>query len=187
MAIDNRELKTGTVLKASHKGKTYTCHVTDRGEGQVGFTLADKGMPKGDFKSLSKAASVVKGAKNSEGINGWQFWSLEADFAAGNGHKGPAKTKAPVARKGGKKGRVARKPTAKKAPVARKPTAKKAPRDRKAPRMIAPDKPVGPRKPFACGECGTEYAEQEQATACLDGHRTQAEGAQEVEPQAVEA
>lgn len=165
MAIENRDLKAGTVLKASHKGKTYSCIVRDPKKGPRLYVVQDLDSalaPAGECKSLSKAASVVMGAKSSAGINGWSFWSRAADFVAGNGQKPRPK--------------ATKKATAKKAPAARKPVVARR-----------SDKPAEERKAFACGECGQEYNEQDDANACLDAHRAQAQQAQEPEPQAVEA
>lgn len=157
MAIKDRNLKVGTVLKARYKSKVYMCHVTDRGGGQTGFTLMDKGMPKDEYKSPSTAGRAVMGGI---ACNGWRFWSLATDFDAGNGQRGQAKAD----RKAPKK--AVRGPAKKPAAARRVPN------------------PEAKQKPFACGECGQDYAEQEEAEACLDSHRAEAEAAQEPGSQA---
>ncbi len=157
MAITDRNLKVGTVLKARYKGQEYTCQVTEA-EGRLRYIVDDgKDFVGGDFKSPSSAGSAVMGGM---ACNGWRFWTLAADFAAGNGHKGPAK--------------AAKKPAAK--------AEKKAPKAERRSRN-----PRGKVEKFACGDCGLTYPTQSRAIACSERHAAaasaEADSAQETESQ----
>lgn len=74
MAIEDRDLKPGTKLTGTYKGKDYACEVVEvkdeKSEGKVIRYRLEDGQ---QFKSPSSAASSVMGGK---AVNGWRFWSL---------------------------------------------------------------------------------------------------------------
>jgi hypothetical protein len=74
VAIQNRNLKVGTVLVGTYKKERYECRVEDH-DGKPVFVLADGRR----FKSTSAAASAVMGGK---AVNGWLFWSQAEDVTA---------------------------------------------------------------------------------------------------------
>ena len=76
MAIENRNLEAGTRLMANYKKARYVCTVEPEGDG-LAFVLEDGRR----FKSPSAAGSAVMGGK---AVNGWRFWSLEAEAASPN-------------------------------------------------------------------------------------------------------
>ncbi len=79
MAIEDRNLATGTKLVARYKGKEYTAEVVETEEG-LRYRLEDGK----EFKSLSSAGSAVMGGS---ACNGWRFWSV-----AGSEKAKPRKT-----------------------------------------------------------------------------------------------
>ena len=95
MPIENRNLEPGTRLVANYKKQRYVCTVEagDEGEGRV-YVLEDETK----HKSPSSAGSKVMGGK---AVNGWRFWSLEADELQTDGEpdKDWAKAKAKAAKK----------------------------------------------------------------------------------------
>ncbi len=74
MAIEDRNLASGTKLVARYKGKEYAAEVVKTEEG-VRYRLEDGR----EFKSLSSAGSAVMGGS---ACNGWRFWSLEGSEEA---------------------------------------------------------------------------------------------------------
>mgnify|MGYP001123570603 CR=1 FL=1 len=73
MAIENRDLKTGTKLIARFKKEEYRAEVVAGEEGKIRYRLADGK----EFKSLSSAGTAV----TTKACNGWAFWSIEPDSA----------------------------------------------------------------------------------------------------------
>jgi len=77
MAIENRNLPAGTILKATYKKQTWRIVVLEADEGRKGYQLID---PTGGgteiYKSPSAAGSAVM---NGVACNGWRFWSIEGD------------------------------------------------------------------------------------------------------------
>ena len=76
MAIEDRNLATGTELVARYKGHEYKCVVV-AGEGdKPGYRMECPDHPdlhRKEFKSISSAGSAVMGGS---ACNGWRFWSL---------------------------------------------------------------------------------------------------------------
>ncbi len=76
MAIEDRNLATGTELVARYKGHEYRCVVV-AGEGdKPGYRMECPDHPdlhRKEFKSPSSAGSVVMGGS---ACNGWRFWSV---------------------------------------------------------------------------------------------------------------
>ena len=64
MAIEDRNLATGTKLWARYKGEVHTAEVVDT-EGKQAFRLADGR----EFKSPSAAGTAITG----KACNGWAF------------------------------------------------------------------------------------------------------------------
>ena len=73
MALEDRNLKSGTKLAARYKGEDYSAEVVESGDGIL-YRLADGG----EFKSPSSAGSAIMDGK---ACNGWRFWSLAEDQA----------------------------------------------------------------------------------------------------------
>src|ERR1700674_3669165 len=69
MPLENRNLETGTVLRARYKGKERTCEVVQTADG-LRYRL-DDGR---EFASPSSAGKVAMGGVS---CNGWRFWSIE--------------------------------------------------------------------------------------------------------------
>ena len=68
MAIKDRNLEVGTLLRGSYRKVAYECRVeADENEALV-FVLGDGRR----FRSLSAAASAVM---DGNAVNGWLFWS----------------------------------------------------------------------------------------------------------------
>src|SRR3972149_648200 len=80
MALENRNLETGTRLVARYKKTEHTATVVEGEGGGLRYRLEDGR----EFKSPSAAGSAVMGGV---ACNGWRFWSL-----AGQG-KAPAPKK----------------------------------------------------------------------------------------------
>src|SRR5690606_14962317 len=72
MVIENRDLAAGTVLVGRYKGQAHRCTVVEA-EGKKGYALEDGTI----FASPSAAASKLM---DGGSVNGWRFWSLEADY-----------------------------------------------------------------------------------------------------------
>jgi hypothetical protein len=83
MAIENRNLPTGTHLWANYKKQRYVCTVEAGEESEVAFVLEDGSR----HKSPSAAGSRVMGGK---AVNGWRFWTVEGDVPPASNEK-PAK------------------------------------------------------------------------------------------------
>src|SRR5436190_17580670 len=69
VAIEDRDLKVGTVLVGRYKKQDRTCEVVETPDG-VRFRL-DDGT---EHKSPSSAG---KAAMNGVACNGWRFWSMQ--------------------------------------------------------------------------------------------------------------
>jgi hypothetical protein len=75
MAIENRNLASGTRLVAKYKGAARFCTIQEDGTYKLD---GDQGLGK-VYKSLSAAGSAIMGGI---ACNGWKFWSLaEGDEA----------------------------------------------------------------------------------------------------------
>src|SRR5688500_13037219 len=74
MTIENRNLAVGTKITGKYRKLTYRGEVIQTEEG-LRYRLADGR----DFKSLSSAGTAVTGGP----INGWKFWSVAGEEAAG--------------------------------------------------------------------------------------------------------
>jgi hypothetical protein len=83
MAIENRELDSGTKLIAKYKKEEYRAEVVAGEGGKVRYRLADGR----EFKSPSSAGTAITG----KACNGWAFWSIETDDA----QTGPAALESP--------------------------------------------------------------------------------------------
>ncbi len=94
MAIEDRNLATGTELLARYKGHGYRCVVV-AGEGdKPGYRMECPDHPdlhRKEFKSPSSAGSAVMGGS---ACNGWRFWSLAGSEEAKPKPKAKKKTKA---------------------------------------------------------------------------------------------
>jgi hypothetical protein len=66
VSIEDRNLKAGTKLVATYKGKEYTCTVKGTGDER---RYAFQGR---EYKSPSSAGSAVMGGS---ACNGWRFWT----------------------------------------------------------------------------------------------------------------
>ena len=73
MAIENRDLETGTKLIARYKKEEFRAEVVAGEEGKVKYRLTDGRQ----FKSISSAGTAI----TSKACNGWAFWSIETDGA----------------------------------------------------------------------------------------------------------
>ena len=73
MAIENKDLPSGTKLVAKYKGQQYVCLVkaADSGDGVVFALQGGK-----THKSPSSAGMEVMGGK---AVNGWRFWTVECE------------------------------------------------------------------------------------------------------------
>ena len=73
MAIENKDLPSGTKLVAKYKGQQYVCLVkaADSGDGVVFALQGGK-----THKSPSSAGMEVMGGK---AVNGWRFWTAEGE------------------------------------------------------------------------------------------------------------
>ena len=69
MAIENRDLESGTKLIAKYKKEEYRAEVVAGEEGKVKYRLADGR----EFKSPSAAGTAITG----KACNGWAFWSVD--------------------------------------------------------------------------------------------------------------
>jgi hypothetical protein len=67
MAIQDRNLASGTKLYARYKGQTHTAEVAEK-EGKLLYRLPDGR----EFKSPSAAGTAITGLA----CNGWAFWSV---------------------------------------------------------------------------------------------------------------
>ena len=77
MAIENRNLPAGTILKAKYKGSTWRLLVLEADEGKKGYQLIDPtGGGSEIYKSPSAAGSAVM---YGVACNGWRFWSIEGE------------------------------------------------------------------------------------------------------------
>ena len=136
--IEDRNLKPGMVLEATHKKKDYRCEVVKGEEGKLIYRL-----PNGkEFTSPSRAGTEVMGGV---ACNGWRFWSVA----------GSAKPKA---------AKAATKATTR-TTVAKK-TPKKAKRATKAKPVVGGangEESAPVEKPVNCGECGQEFPTSREA------------------------
>ncbi len=73
MAIENRNLESGTKLIAKYKKEEYRAEVVAGEDGKILYRLADGRK----FKSPSSAGTAITGVA----CNGWHFWSVEPDSA----------------------------------------------------------------------------------------------------------
>ena len=89
MAIEDRDLKVGTVLMARYKKQERTCEVVETPDG-VRYRL-DDGT---EHKSPSSAG---KAAMDGVACNGWRFWSVQGSAPARRAPKAekPAKSAKP--------------------------------------------------------------------------------------------
>jgi len=90
MPIGDRNLGTGTVLRARHKGKERTCDVVHADEG-LRYRL-DDGT---EHQSPSSAGTAAMGGV---ACNGWRFWSVAGTETA----KRAKAKKVPAAKKSAK-------------------------------------------------------------------------------------
>jgi hypothetical protein len=109
MPLDNRNLKTGTVLRARYKGTERTCEVVQTADGPR-YRL-DDGT---EHKSPSSAGTA---AMDGVSCNGWRFWSIET-VPVRTGRKATEKQKPTV--------KTDKPPKAKKEPPAKRPAKSKA-------------------------------------------------------------
>src|SRR5713226_2736452 len=72
MAITNRDLPVGTVLRATFKKAAYRCTVEPDEQGRRRYRLDDGRT----FASPSAAGSAVM---DGVACNGWRFWSLDGE------------------------------------------------------------------------------------------------------------
>jgi hypothetical protein len=75
MPLENRKLKTGTLLYARYKGTERTCEVVQTADG-LRYRLDDG-------REFASPSSAGKAAMDDVSCNGWKFWSI----------KGTARTK----------------------------------------------------------------------------------------------
>jgi hypothetical protein len=140
MAIENRELATGTRLVARYKKQDRTCEVVETAEG-VRYRL-DDGT---EHRSPSSAG---KAAMDGVACNGWRFWSIEGTQPP----KREPKTKAD-------------KPARpKKEPAAKKPAKAKAAKKGKAKKGKA-HRAAATGDSFGCGVCPETFPTQKRAVA----------------------
>ena len=71
MAIENRNLETGTKLTARYKKQGYSAEVVAGEDGKVRYKLPDGR----EFKSPSSAGTAVTGKP----CNGWAFWGVQTE------------------------------------------------------------------------------------------------------------
>ena len=77
MAIENRNLPAGTILKATYKKQTWRLLVLEADDGKKGYQLIDPtGGGSEIYRSPSAAGSAVM---NGVACNGWRFWSVEGE------------------------------------------------------------------------------------------------------------
>jgi hypothetical protein len=76
MTIESRNLKPGTKLVATYKGKQHTAEVVKTADG-IRFVVSGD---KTEYKSISGAGKSIHGSRS---IGGYGFWSLAP---AANGH-----------------------------------------------------------------------------------------------------
>ena len=69
MPLDNRNLETGTVLRARYKGKEHTCEVVQTADG-LHYRLDDG-------REFTSPSSAGKAAMDGVACNGWRFWSVQ--------------------------------------------------------------------------------------------------------------
>jgi len=144
MPLENRNLKTGTVLQARYKGRGRTCEVVHTADG-LRYRLDDG-------REFTSPSSAGKAAMNGVACNGWRFWSVEGTetpkrtVRSTASHEPKAKVEKPT------------KPTTKKAPPkkAAKGKAKKAAR-----KKVARAKSSGS---YGCGVCGESFPTMKAAT-----------------------
>jgi hypothetical protein len=140
MAIEDRNLATGTKLWARYKGEVHTAEVVET-EGKQAFRLTDGR----EFKSPSAAGTAITG----KACNGWAFWST-----------GEPTEKAPKAEKPARTVNAAPKPERK--PRARKE--KNVPRDENGDALPIVEQVDGA---YECGNCGASFPTSEEAAAHL--------------------
>ena len=146
MPLENRNLKTGTVLSARYKGKERTCEVVHTEDG-LRYRL-DDGT---EHKSTSSAGKAAMGGVS---CNGWRFWSIAGTEASTKAKKASAAkkpAKATVAAKKGAKAKATTK-TGAKAKAAK-------PKTGKAARSAAKSDDS-----YGCGVCGETFSTMKAAT-----------------------
>jgi type IV secretory pathway VirB10-like protein len=141
MAIEDRDLKAGTVLTAKYKKAERSCEVVETVEG-LRYRL-DDGT---EHKSPSAAG---KAAMGGVACNGWRFWSV-----AGTEPAPKPEAEKPV--------------KAQKKPAAKKPQAKAAPK--KSAKAKSAKKPKAQRAAakgdsYGCGACPETFPTMKAATA----------------------
>jgi hypothetical protein len=176
MSIEDRNLKPGTVLKATYRKKEYRCDVA-KGEGdKLVYRVSGK-----EYTSPSAAGSAVMGGV---ACNGWRFWTVEGTEKPKRERmtrpEGLAVEHAPKA-KSAPKAKAATKP-AKPATKAKNPpkTTKRAPRPKKVAggsngeASTPVEEPAAPvEKPVNCGDCGQEFpTSHEAADHMRDAHNS---------------
>ena len=143
MAIEDRNLATGTRLWARYKNEVHTAEVVET-EGTQHFRLADGR----EFKSPSAAGTAITG----KACNGWAFWST------GEPTEKPPKAEKPAGSK--RTVNAAPKPEKK----ARPRKEKSIPRDDNGDALPIVDQVDGS---FECGNCGQSFPTSEEAAAHL--------------------
>ena len=110
MPLENRNLETGTVLRARYKGKERTCDVVQTADG-LRYRLDDG-------REFASPSSAGKAAMDGVSCNGWRFWSIEGTERPKRQPKADKPVKA-------KKEHAAKKPAKSKAAPKRSATTKR--------------------------------------------------------------
>ena len=143
MPLDNRNLKTGTVLRARYKGKERTCEVVQTADGRR-YRLDDG-------REFTSPSSAGKAAMDGVSCNGWRFWSIE-------GTEKPKRE--PKAHKPAK----ARKEPAAKKPAKSKAAPKKSAKTKRAKKGKAMRAASKSDASYGCGACGETFPTMKAAT-----------------------
>lgn len=149
MPVDKDKIVAGVTLAARYKGAVVTCKVATNDEGALTYTVNGQ-----TFNSPSKAGSKAAGDTS---VNGYRFWSLEAEL-------GEAKAKAEPKPKAEKVAKVAKTKTT------TKPEDRAAPNIKKLRKQPA-DQPEGITRYF-CSACmkGFDGPSTSVPKECPEGH-----------------
>ena len=144
MAIEDRNLTTGTPLWARYQGVVHQAEVIETTEG-VRYRLLPAGP---EFKSPSAAATAITG----KSANGWSFWSVGA----------PTEKPPKAERSGGTKRAVNAVPKPEKKTRSRKE--REVPKDGNGNVLPIVEQPDGS---FECGHCDASFPTSEAAATHL--------------------
>jgi hypothetical protein len=150
MAIQDRNLASGTKLYARYKGQTYTAEVAEK-EGKLLYRLPDGR----EFKSPSAAGRAITGLA----CNGWAFWSVgdpreSTELVSSTRARPPATSTVHAAPKPGSQ-RRARKSQTVEAPPSDDPAGEPSIND------PADDAPL---EMIRCAQCGEDFQGVQAAT-----------------------